>query len=170
MVIRGYKWLPVVTSDHMCAILSNTFVNVKLDEIKAQMAATENVTNVFNFGRDEQHYYIWYNCQIWSNCVPTCDNKLVADLESTKMSYLLLLRNANPLDILLFHYSYAPLELFTDFVRRSVECLTGHHTSCMSSLGQLHMEMFVVRAGWKPRPTNEHREVLFMDTFSSVSR
>ena len=88
----------------------------------------------------------------------------------TNTSYLLLLRNANPLDIILFYYSYAPLELFTDFVRCSVECLAGHHTSCMSSTGQLHVEMFVVRAGWKPRPTNEHREVLFMDTFSSVSR
>ena len=35
-------------------------------------------------------------------------------------------------------------------------------SSCLSSIGQIYMKMFVVRAGWCPPLTNEHCEVLFI--------
>ena len=44
---------------------------------------------------------------------------------------------------------------------RSVECLAGHHISCLPSIGQIDLKMFVARAGWCPQLTNEHCEVLF---------
>ena len=47
------------------------------------------------------------------------------------------------------------------YAGRSVACLAGHHISCLSSVGQIDVEMFVVRAGWCPQLTNEHCEVLF---------
>ena len=45
---------------------------------------------------------------------------------------------------------------------RSVECLAGHHSSCLSYIGQIDVKMFVVRAAWCPQLTNEHCEVLFI--------
>ena len=38
--------------------------------------------------------------------------------------------------------------------------LVGHHASCLSSMDQIDVKMFVVRAGWCPQRTNGHREVL----------
>ena len=51
---------------------------------------------------------------------------------------------------------------------RSVECLAGHHNSCLSSIGQTDVKMFVVRAGWCPQLTNEQCEVLFIHQCSCV--
>ena len=48
------------------------------------------------------------------------------------------------------------------YVGRSVECLAGHHISCLSSIGQIDVKMFVVRAGWCPQLTNDNCEVLFI--------
>ena len=39
---------------------------------------------------------------------------------------------------------------------RSVVCLAGHHSSCLSSMGQIDMKMFVVSAGWCPQLINEY--------------
>ena len=52
---------------------------------------------------------------------------------------------------------------------RSVVCLAGHHSSCLSSIGQIDTKMFVVRAGWCPQLTNEHCEVLFFHKCSCFS-
>ena len=68
---------------------------------------------------------------------------------------------------------YSPLEKCAvgGLVRagRSVECLAGHHISCLSSFGQIDVKMFVVRAGWCPQLTNEHCEVLFIHKCSCFS-
>ena len=45
---------------------------------------------------------------------------------------------------------------------RSVVCLAGHHSSCLSSIDQIGMKMFVVSAGWCPQLTNELCEVSFV--------
>ena len=40
-------------------------------------------------------------------------------------------------------------------------CLAGHHSSCLSSIGQIYVKMVVVIAEWCRQLTNEHCEVLF---------
>ena len=59
-----------------------------------------------------------------------------------------------------------PLKRVRWVVLRSVDCLAGHHISCLSSIGQIDVKMFVVRAGWYPQLTNEHCEVLFIHNCS----
>ena len=56
---------------------------------------------------------------------------------------------------------------------RSVVCLAGHHSSCLSSIGQIDVKMFVVSAGWCPQLNNEHCEIKFfslMLMFFSVKK
>ena len=54
-------------------------------------------------------------------------------------------------------------------MERSVVCLAGHHSSYLSSIVQIDVNMFVVSAGWGPQLNNEHCEVLFVHKCSCFS-
>ena len=44
------------------------------------------------------------------------------------------------------------------------QSLAGHHISCLSSIGQIDVKIFIVRAGCYPQLINEYCEVLFIYT------
>ena len=108
--MRGYMWLPVATSGQMCATLSNTLVNVKFREIHTDGRHRER-PNVFNFSKETKDT-ILFDTVVKFEVIAFL--LMIINWTQTwnrpKTSYLLLLNNATPMDIIISIIPIHPLK------------------------------------------------------------